>query len=101
MAGLTQTKLPETRSTKTRATSMLIGGLGGVAGLVLGVIAILNLHILVGLEQGYAATPAQVVEFSIVLAVVDVIILAAGPVLGALAMRWMTRITSTSDPTPR
>jgi hypothetical protein len=99
MAGLTQTKPTETRSRRTRVTSRLIAVLGGVAGFVLAVIAILNLHILVGLEQGYAATPAQVVEFSIVLAVVDVIILVVGPVLGALAMRWMTRITSTSDPT--
>lgn len=97
MAGLTRT--PSTR--RARASGLLIAVLGGVAGFVLAIIAILNLHILVGLEQGYASTPAEVAEFSIFLAVVDVIILVAGPVLGAMAMRWMTHITTTPDPTPR
>ena len=54
-------------------------------------IAIFNLHILVGLEEGYAATPAQVWEFSGVLAVLDVVVLIGGPVVGALALWAATR----------
>jgi len=84
-------------STRGRLSAAFFVGLGAIVGLVLAVIAILNLHIIIGLEQGYAATPAEVADFSIVLVIVDVIALVAGPVLGALAVVWGRRRMSTPD----
>lgn len=62
---------------------------GGLGGLVISVIVVLNLHILAGLENGYAASPREVWDGSAVLAVVDVVLLVAGPILGALAVNRM------------
>jgi hypothetical protein len=64
---------------------------GGLCGLVVSVIVVLNLHILVGLEEGYAASPSQVWDRSAVLAVLDVALFTAGPLLGALAAWKMLR----------
>lgn len=55
-------------------------------GFVVAVIVVLNLHIIVGLEQGYAASPDDVVNRSVVLAAVDVGLLVSGPALGVLAL---------------
>ena len=59
--------------------------LAGLGGLFVAVIIILNLHIVVGLEEGYAASPVEVFESSVLVALVDVALLVAGPVLGILA----------------
>ena len=66
----------------------LVGGLGG---LVVSAVVVLNLHILVGLEDGYAASPRDVWDRSAVLAAVDVALLLGGLLLGALAARriWL------------
>ena len=56
-----------------------------LGGFVVAVIVILNLHILVGLEDGYAASPTDVIEWSVPLGVVDIALLVAGPVLGIVA----------------
>ena len=77
-----------TTRTRHRVWRALLIAVGGLGGLIVATIAILNLHILVGLEEGYAASPRQVWDFSGVLAVLDVGLLVAGPVLGALAL-WM------------
>lgn len=58
-----------------------------VVGLVVAVIVTLNLHIVVGLEQGYAATPAEVFDHSVLLGVFDILLLVSGPTLGVLLVR--------------
>lgn len=70
-----------------RGALAVVGGLGG---LVLAVIFVLNLHILVGLENGYAAGPREVWDSSALLAVADVALLVTGPLLGALAVRRLS-----------
>lgn len=57
-----------------------------LGGLIVAVIIILNLHIAVGLEDGYAASPADVFDSSVILALADVALLVAWPALGILAM---------------
>lgn len=64
---------------------------GGIAGLAVAAVIVLNLHILVGLEDGYAAGPREVWDASPLLAVLDVGLLVAGPVIGALAVRNLSR----------
>jgi hypothetical protein len=59
--------------------------LAALGGFVVAVIVILNLHILIGLENGYAASPAEVIQWSVLLGVVDMALLVAGPVLGIVA----------------
>ncbi len=71
-------------------TSSLFG-VAIVSGLVVGFIVMLNLHITVGLEEGYAASPAEVWAFSPLLSTVDVALLVGGPVLGFLAARRLLR----------
>lgn len=65
--------------------------LGALSGLIVAVIVVLNLHILVGLEEGYASTPAQVAEYSTVLAVVDILLIVGLAVLGAMTLSRLTR----------
>ncbi|MDV3219847.1 hypothetical protein [Intrasporangium sp.] len=65
--------------------------LAALVGAVVAVIVILNLHILVGLEEGYAAGPADVVAWSPLLAVADIALLVAGPVLGVVAAARLRR----------
>ncbi|MCA9828995.1 MAG: hypothetical protein KC495_00880 [Dehalococcoidia bacterium] len=57
-----------------------------IAGAVIAFIAILNLHIWVGLEEGYAATPADVLDRSLFLVLVDVLLLVGGFLLGIVIM---------------
>lgn len=72
-----------------RVGRLLSAAAAGVLGLILAGIVILNLHILAGLEEGYAASPRQVWDHSALLAVVDVVLLLAGPVGGVVvAWRW-------------
>jgi hypothetical protein len=62
-----------------------------VVGLVVALIIVLNLHILAGLEQGYAASPSEVVDHSVILAIVDVVLLVGGPLAGIAVMAARTR----------
>ncbi len=64
---------------------------GAVVGLVIAVIVTFNLHILVGLEQGYAASPAEVFEHSVLLGLVDLLLLIAAPALGVLGVGQLRR----------
>lgn len=63
---------------------------GAVAGLVAALVVTLNLHILVGLEQGYAASPSEVFEYSTVLGLFDLLLVVA-PVLGVLGVGRLRR----------
>ena len=65
--------------------------LAALGGFVVAVIVILNLHIFVGLKDGYAASPADVFEWSVLLGVVDIALLVAGPVLGIVAASRLRR----------
>lgn len=55
---------------------------GVIVGLITAAIVTFNLHILVGLEQGYAASPAEVFDHSVLLGVFDLLLLIAAPALG-------------------
>lgn len=61
-----------------------LGVAGVVAGLIIAIIVTLNLHIFLGVEDGYMATPTQVLEHSVWILVVDVVLLVAAPVLAAI-----------------
>lgn len=58
---------------------------GAAVGLIVALIVVLNLHILAGLEEGYAATAREVWDHSVLLAVADIAILVAGAGIGFLA----------------
>ena len=75
----------ESRSEPRRGGRLAPALLGFVIGLVIAVILVLNLHILVGLEDGYASTPTQVAEYSPALLVVDALLTIGLPFLGAMA----------------
>lgn len=64
---------------------------GVAVGLVVVVIATLNLHIIVGLEEGYAATPAEVFEHSVFLGLFDLVLLVAALTFGVLGARRLRR----------
>ncbi len=57
---------------------------GGAVGLTVSVIVVLNLHILSGLEEGYAASPREVWDRSVLLALADIALLVAGAVSGVV-----------------
>ena len=59
--------------------------LGAAAGLAVAVIITLNVHIWVGLEQGYAATPSEVFDKSVVLGLTDIVLIVSAPIMGAVA----------------
>ncbi len=58
---------------------------GGAVGLTVSGIVVLNLHILAGLEEGYAASPREVWDRSVLLALADIALLVAGAVVGFIA----------------
>jgi hypothetical protein len=72
-------------------------GLAAFCGLVLAVIVVLNLHIVAGLEEGYAASPGDVWQHSALLGLVDVALLAGGPLLGVVLLAWFHRSTGGAD----
>lgn len=72
------------RRPRSAGATVALRALATLAGLWVALIVVLNLHILVGLEEGYAASPAEVLDHSVLLAVVDVVLLIGGP---ALALR--------------
>lgn len=71
--------------------TMALSVVAALVGFVVAVIIILNLHILVGLEDGYAASPADVFEWSVLLGAVDIALLVAGPVLGIVVASRLRR----------
>ncbi len=65
-----------------------------LGGLVVGFIAMLNFHIVVGLEDGYAASPGQVWSYSPFVTATDVVLLLGGVLLGFLGARRLHHRTS-------
>ncbi|HSJ27126.1 MAG TPA: hypothetical protein VLB67_02880 [Acidimicrobiia bacterium] len=70
--------------TRQRLADLLVGGL--VGGLI-GAIVAVNVVIYSGIEQGYQASLPEVFGYNPVIGVVVVVILIAGPVLGAVSAR--------------
>lgn len=70
--------------TDHRFGRVMIALAGVAAGLIVSVIIVLNLHILVGLEEGYAASAREVWNHSVLLAVADIALFVAGAVVGFL-----------------
>lgn len=64
---------------------------GAVTGLVIAIILTLNLHIFTGVDDGYMATPAQVLERSVWILVADVVILVAAPLLAVILVVRLRR----------
>jgi len=73
------------------AGTMALSAVAALGGFVVAVITILNLHILVGLEAGYAASPADVFTWSVLLGMVDIALLVVGPMLGVVAVSRLRR----------
>ncbi|MDP2773971.1 MAG: hypothetical protein Q8O61_10485 [Nocardioides sp.] len=74
------------RNARRLLANAALYALAALGGLFVAVIIILNLHIIVGLEEGYAAGPVEVLESSVLVALADVALLIAGPLLGILAV---------------
>lgn len=71
------------------------------AGLVVAAVVVLNLHIFAGVADGYMASPAEVVEHSVLLAAVDVLLLIATPVLAVvIVVRLRARRRGPTPPLP-
>ena len=68
-----------------------LGAAGAVTGFVVAIILTLNLHIFAGVEDGYMATPTQVLERSAWILVVDVVILVAAPLLAVILVIRLRR----------
>ena len=82
------------RTARRRLVTALLVALGAVMGLAMAMVVVLNLHIFTGVVDGYMASPAQVVEHSVLLAVVDVLLLVTAPVLAiAIVVRFRTERT--------
>lgn len=76
---------------ENRTATVVLAAVGALIGLVVAAIVTLNLHIVVGLEQGYAASPAEVFDHSVALGVFDILLAIAAPVGGAVGMLWLRR----------
>ena len=74
-----------------RSATALFDVLSACTGLLIAIVVVLNLHIYAGVDDGYMASPAEVVEHSILLAAVDVLLLLAFPVLAVVLRRRMSR----------
>lgn len=74
---------------KARAAALF--SFAAVTGFVVAAIVMLNLHIMVGLEEGYAASPAEVWSWSPLLSALDVALLVGGPLLGIAAVSRVLR----------
>ncbi len=66
---------------RDRLSTGVLAGLAAFSALIVAAVVVLNLHIFAGLDEGYMADPAEVVEHSMLLAVVDVLLLAGAPIL--------------------
>jgi hypothetical protein len=64
---------------------------GGVVGFVVGLIVAWNIAIFAGLESGYEANLWEIFEYSPIVGILVVAVLAAGPILGITVARWQRR----------
>lgn len=70
---------------RVRRALLAVGG--GAVGLVVSGIVVLNLHILSGVDEGYAASPQEIWSSSVLLAVIDIALLVTGA-LGGVVTSW-------------
>lgn len=82
-------------------SSQLIGIIGGAAaGGIVGLIVAVNLVIYFGPDQGYESTIREVFDHSIVLGLITVAVLVAGPVAGIVIVRRSRRQRSKTERPP-
>lgn len=72
--------------TSHRIAVAVLFALAALAGLAAALVVVLNLHIAIGLEEGYAASPRDVWERSSLLGLADLGLLVGGPLLVVLAV---------------
>ncbi|MEX2550837.1 MAG: hypothetical protein WD638_11460 [Nitriliruptoraceae bacterium] len=77
------------RDIRHRLVTVALGAVGAVAAFVPVVILTLNLHISLGVEDGYMASPAQVFERSPLLLGVDVLLAIGVPLLAVALIVWL------------
>jgi hypothetical protein len=66
----------------------LVDGLvGGIVGGVIGAIVAVNVVIFAGIERGYEATIPEVFRENVVIGVLTVVVLVAGPIVGVVVAR--------------
>lgn len=83
---------------RRRLVTAVHGVLAAMAGLVVASVVTLNLHIYLGVEDGYMAGPTQVLERSPWILVLDTVVLVAIPVA---AIVLAVRLRGQSEPRPR
>ena len=77
-------------TTRTRITDLVVGA---ILGLAVGAIIAVNVVITAGVDRGYQATIPEIFDESIILGVITVAILAAGPVVGVIVARRIRKRT--------
>ena len=77
-------------TTRTRITDVVVGA---ILGLAVGAIIAVNVVITAGVDRGYQATIPEIFDESIILGVITVAILAAGPVVGVIVARRIRKRT--------
>ncbi len=70
------------------SVDLVVGGLGG---LVIAWIVAVNLVIYLGVDSGYQAGLGDVFGHSVVLGIIVIVVVVAGPVLGVIYMRKQRR----------
>jgi uncharacterized membrane protein len=75
-------------NTVRRVTETVIGA---ILGLVVGAIIAVNLIITAGVDRGYEASLSEVFEENALVAVAALVVLVAGPVVGAIVARQIRR----------
>jgi hypothetical protein len=77
----------------TARSGWLVDGLlGGLGGLVAGGVVAVNMVIYLGVEGGYQASLADVFEHSVVIGILVLVALMAGPVAGVVYMHRRRRL---------
>jgi hypothetical protein len=79
------------RDRRRGATTVAMGVAAALTGLVVALVLTLNLHIFAGVEDGYMATAAQVLERSVWILLVDVLLVAALPPLAVVLLLRLRR----------
>lgn len=67
------------------------GAIGAIVGFAVGAIIAVNVVITAGVDQGYQASLPEIFDESLILGIVIVSILAAGPVLGVIIANRLQR----------
>jgi len=64
---------------------------GGAVGAIAGAIVAVNVVITAGIDRGYEASIPEIFRENVLIGIVTVMVLAAGPVLGVVTARWSRR----------